>query len=114
MSFLGVAYEAAEILMSNKVIKQDMAMNYFLYSLAGLTQTMIKLDQLHACKEIYINAIERLKKERGHDPENKIYLRTEINRLCHELANLYSGKAIFNYAYYANAFTPNEWNTTLH
>lgn len=114
LNFLGTAYETAEILLSSHEIDTDVALEYFLFSLAGLTQTLIKLDRLHDCKEVYVNAIERLKKEEGNNLELQPHVRNEVNRLSHELGNLYCGQDMFSYAVYANAYIPNQWNTTLH
>jgi hypothetical protein len=86
----GTAYETAEILLSTRAIELSLAIDSFLNSLVGLTQVLVKLDQIQLCKEVYLSAIDRLNQVEGADDKSKAHLHKEIKRLSAELNYLYS------------------------
>lgn len=116
LPYFGSAYETAEILLGSQVIKHSTAIDNFLYTLADLTQTLIKLDRITACKDVYKIAIERIKQEMecASLSENKIG--KQIDNLKQELNNLeqgkYKAKSVSNTYMFSNK--QSHWNTILH
>jgi len=51
---------------------------------------LVKLDQIHLCKEVYLSAIDRLNQVEEADDKIKAQLHKEIKRLSAELNYLSS------------------------
>lgn len=83
MPHMGCAFETAEILLSTRAIAPDRAVEWFLHSLAGLTQTLEKLGRTNASMEVHQAAIDRLRREAAQQiaPELEAELYRHITRL---------------------------------
>ncbi len=86
--YIGSAFESAEILLNNRIIMQDSAMEWFLHTLAGLIQTLKALSHVDACKKFYQAGIDQLKQERINTPDIKKAIDAQICRLSQERAQL--------------------------
>ncbi len=92
---MGCAYETAEILMTTRAIESPRAVEWFIHALAGLTQTLEKLNRSNDCMEIFQAAIDRLRKEVTQKiaPELEASIYLHITRLNRERRRMdYSGK----------------------
>lgn len=89
LPYIGSAFETAEILLTNQVVMEASAIDWFLHTLAGLTQTLKNLGRIEACQQVYQNAIDRLEQERRREPIQALHINLQINRLSHELKLLH-------------------------
>jgi hypothetical protein len=83
MPHMGCAFETAEILLSTRAMAPARAIDWFLHSLAGLTQTLEKLGRMGTCMEVHQAAIDRLRKEAAQQiaPELEADIYHHITRL---------------------------------
>jgi hypothetical protein len=83
---MGCAFETAEILMTTRAIAPAGALEWFIQSLAGLTQILLKLDRTTTCIEVYHAAVDRLRKESTQkiSPELEASIYQHITRLNRE------------------------------
>jgi len=96
MPYMGCAFETAEILMTTRAISPTRAVEWFLHSLAGLTQTLEKLGRTSACVEVHQAAIERLRREASGEitPELEAELYRHITRLNRTRRRLTAAKQL--------------------
>lgn len=80
---MGCAFETAEILLTTRAIASARAVDWFLRTLQGLTQTLEKLRLQDQSREVHQAAIARLRSEvaRGVAPELEAQLYSHITRL---------------------------------
>lgn len=80
---MGCAFETAEILLTTRAISAARAVDWFVRTLQGLTQTLEKLEFTEQCLSVYQAAIDRLRSEvaRGIAPELEALLYSHITRL---------------------------------
>lgn len=90
---MGCAYETAEILMTSRTIEVARAVAWFIHALAGLTQTLEKLNRPNDCMEILLAAIDRLRKEvtQSITPQLEATIYLHITRLNRERRRMDSG-----------------------
>ena len=116
LPYVGCAFETAEILLSSRAVSRVYALEWYLHSLAGFVHTLLKLRRIDTCKDVYLNAIARLKTElkfvKPDDAENRALLDAQISRLLDELKQLESWGEAYTVHPYASA--QNEWSMTVH
>jgi hypothetical protein len=88
LPYIGSAYEAAEILLVNRVTIPGSAMEWFIHTLAGLTQTLKKLERIDTCNSVYQKAIDRLTREKINSPEIETAIDAQIHQLQQEMEQL--------------------------
>ena len=90
---MGCAFETAEILMTTRAIAPAGALEWFVQSLAGLVEILLKLDRTTTCIELYQAAAERLRQEANQkiSPELEAFIYLHITRLNRERRQLHEG-----------------------
>lgn len=93
MPHMGCAFETAEILLTTRAMAPASAVEWFLHSLAGLTQALEKLGRTGACIEVQQAAIDRLRQEAAKPiaPELEADIYRHITRLNRDRRRLSTG-----------------------
>jgi hypothetical protein len=90
---LGCAFETAEILLTTRAMAPARAVEWFMHSLSGLTQTLDKLGRTSASMEVHQAAIDRLRREAAREitPELEGDLYRHITRLNRDRRRIATG-----------------------
>ncbi|MFT4993656.1 MAG: hypothetical protein ACI965_000677 [Paraglaciecola sp.] len=112
LPYVGCAFESAEILLTTQAIKPADALEWFLHTLAGLIQTLKKLDRFDTCRQVYQGAIDRLQKESRRDAMLKPPITLQLNRLERELRQLSCSSRV--HAGLNDHAAPQHWSAAVH
>lgn len=85
---LGCALEAAEIILTNKLVDDEYAYELFSCSASLLLDALKKLDQIKQSHEIYWQVIERFTLELANHPEAKASISPHMEELYQRFQSL--------------------------
>ena len=112
LPYMGCAFETAFIVLSSKALASADAREWFMHTLVGLTQTLIKLEQLELCAYLYQSSMDLLRKEPADSLASKSSITLQINQLARELRHLNHHGNVTNTA--INRLTQSQWSAGLH
>jgi len=112
LSYMGCAFETAAIVLVNKALAPEDAREWFVHTLSGLIQTLMKLKQTEICEYLYQKAIDELRQIPAESARDKINTTVQINQLAKELRCLRNHGDVTVAP--VHQLTQSQWSSAVH